>query len=122
MARSLIEESLAIRKELGVKDAIIRSNALLARVEAYQGNHATARALYEESLALSRDRVIYKWEIASYLEGLAAVAMPEGAPAWSAQLWGAAEAQRETSGAPLPLVYRRDYEQAVAAARIQLGE
>ena len=41
---------------------------------------------------------------------------------WAARLWGKAEALRETVGAPMPPVYRADYEQAVAATRTALGE
>jgi DNA-binding CsgD family transcriptional regulator/tetratricopeptide (TPR) repeat protein len=122
LARSGLEESLALSRELGLQDVTASTLCVLARKEAGQGNHATARALYEESLALSRDGGNYKWEIASFLEGLAAVVVPEGKPAWAARLWGAAEALRETSGAPLPATYHADYEQAIAAARVLLGE
>ena len=46
----------------------------------------------------------------------------QGQFAWAAQLWGAAESLRETIGVSIPLVERANYEQAVAAARTQLGE
>ena len=122
LARSAFEENLALSRQMGDREGTGFSLCLLARVEAGQGNHATARVLYEESLALSRDLANHSWEIASYLEGLAELVVPEGEPAWAARLWGTAEALRETSGAPLPPVYRADYNHAVAAARGLLGE
>ena len=45
----------------------------------------------------------------------------QGQPAWTALL-GAAEAVRQHIGAPLPPVYRADYERSVAAARALLSE
>ena len=56
------------------------------------------------------------------LEGLATVAAAQGEPLWAAHLWGAAEALREAIGTPIPPVYCPGYQQAVAAARGQLGE
>ncbi len=41
---------------------------------------------------------------------------------WAARLWGTAEALREAIGALMHPVYRTEYEQAVAAARTELGE
>ncbi len=58
-----------------------------------------------------------KERIAACLEGLGAVGAVQGQPAWTAQLLGAAEAVRQHIGAPLPPVYRADYERSVAAAR-----
>ena len=88
---------------------------------AVQGDHAAARALYEESLAIAGE-VGYKLDIASCLQGQASIVAAQGEHAWAAQLWGAAESLREVMGAPIPPVYRADYERAVAAARAQLGE
>ncbi len=122
LARSTFEESLALYRQMGDRAGTVFSLCLLAKVEAGQGNHATARTLYEESLALSRDWADYSWEIASYLEGLAELVVPEGEPAWGARLWGAAAALRKTSEAPLPPVYRANYDHAVATARGLLGE
>jgi DNA-binding NarL/FixJ family response regulator len=63
-----------------------------------------------------------KWDIAFYLMGLAGVVAAQEEPTWAAQLWGAAEALRESLRAPIPPVMRTDYERSVAAARAQLGE
>jgi DNA-binding CsgD family transcriptional regulator len=40
----------------------------------------------------------------------------------AARLWGAAETLREDLHAPLPAVFRTEYERAVAATRIQVGD
>jgi predicted ATPase/class 3 adenylate cyclase/DNA-binding CsgD family transcriptional regulator len=118
-ARSLAEQGLAISREIGLGEPELLS--FLGEVEARQGNYATAHALYEESLTIAR-RAGRQVDIASYLEGLAGVVAAQGEPTWAARLWGAAEAVREATGAPLPPVERADYERSMASARAQLGE
>jgi predicted ATPase/DNA-binding CsgD family transcriptional regulator len=120
-AHSLAEESLALSEEQGHRRGTCWSLTLLGRVAAAQRKHAAARTWYEQGLQLATDRG-FKWESASCLEGLASVVAAQGEPAWAARLWGAAEALREAIGAPLPPVYRADYEHAVATARARLGE
>lgn len=61
-------------------------------------------------------------DLAFLLEGLAVVMSAQGDLVWATRLWGAAEAQRDTRGIPLPPVYRADYERSVADARAQCGE
>ena len=46
----------------------------------------------------------------------------QGEPARAAQFWGAAEAVREITGAPIPPNERAPYDRSVAAARALLGE
>ena len=60
--------------------------------------------------------------IAADLEGLASVVAAQGESLKAARLWGTTEVLREAIGAPMPPVYRADYERAVAAARAQLSE
>jgi DNA-binding CsgD family transcriptional regulator len=93
----------------------------LAKVKAHQGDHVSARALYEESLVIARE-MGNKLNIVDCLEGLAVVIAKQGEPAWAARLWGAAEALRDAMGTPIPPVYRTEYERSVTAARTQLGE
>jgi predicted ATPase/DNA-binding CsgD family transcriptional regulator len=125
MAHLLLEESVTLARESGDPWSIAKSLTVLARVLAVQGDDTTARVFYEESLAITSD----KREIASSLEELAGVVVAQGTVGaslaealWAARLWGAAEALRETIGAPIPPVYHADYEHAVTAARTQLGE
>ncbi len=119
MARSLLEESLALYRDLGDRQRMAQVLVGLAKVEAYQGDLSTAHILYEESLSVAR--VGYKLDIASGLEGLANVVAAQGELAWATRLWGAAEALRDTMGAPLPPLERPDYEHATATARTALG-
>ncbi len=120
-ARSLLEENVVISREIGMRWSTAQSLSVLARAATREGDYTAAHVLYEESLEIAR-KVGNKWLIASCLEGLAAVVVAQGEPLWAARLWGAAEALRDVIGAPLPPVYRADYERAVAAASAQLGE
>ncbi len=120
-ARQLAEESVTLYRELGVQQDIATSLSVLGEVEASQGNYAMARSLYEESLAIARKRGD-KGGIAFYQEKFASVVAAQGEFTWAARLRGAAEVLREAIGAPRPPFERVSYEQAVAAARAQLGE
>jgi predicted ATPase/DNA-binding CsgD family transcriptional regulator len=120
-ARALAEESLALVREMNSKIDSCWSLALLGQVAAAQKDYAAARTHYEQSLQLALEGG-FKWEIASGLEGLASVVAVQGEPAWAAQLWGVAQALRDALGAPMPPIERKNYEQALAAARAQLGE
>jgi predicted ATPase/DNA-binding CsgD family transcriptional regulator len=113
-ARSLAEQSLGLSKETGDQD--LTALGLLGKVHFVQGDYTAARALYEENLTVP-GRVD-----APSLEGLANVVAAQGEPRWAAQLWGAAEALRESQGLPIPPFIRSAYERSVAAARAQLGE
>jgi len=112
---------VVLSREIGDQLNTAWSLAFLAKVISLQGDQATARAMYEESLALAIAGNS-KWHITRGLEGLAGVLAPQGDLGWAARLWGAAEALRGTMGTPIAPVYRAEYERSVAAARDQLGE
>jgi hypothetical protein len=122
-ARPLLEESLALARQLGpvFVAAVLRhlGDTLLA-----QGAHARAQALQAESLVLAR-RLGLRVEIAGALEGLARLAGARDADApgaaRAARLGGAAAALREAAGAPLSPVERGWCEHQLAAARARLG-
>jgi predicted ATPase/transcriptional regulator with XRE-family HTH domain len=120
-ARELLEESVATLKELGDRWSTAEALLAFARNASSQGELAAARAHYQESLGLARE-IDAKNLIASALEGGGAVATAQGEPGWAARLWGAAQALRTAIGAPLPPVYRADYERALAIASTHLGE
>jgi len=119
-AYRLVQESLATFQEIGARWLLAWSLQILGRIEVQRGDLGAARSLYEESLALTEalgDTIIAPFD----LEGLARVAVAQGEFRWAAQLWGAAEALREATAFPLPPVDRTTYEQAVHAAKAQLG-
>jgi ATP/maltotriose-dependent transcriptional regulator MalT len=140
------EEALGLFRELSYKGGMAEALFVLARVQARQGNYPVARSHYEAILTLAREsddqqnipkpyRIEYsrdfaappsegdeRWNIPFYLEGLAEVVAAQGEGVWAARLWGAAETLREDLHAPLPAVFRTEYERAVAATRIQVGD
>jgi DNA-binding CsgD family transcriptional regulator len=142
----LAEEALAFFRGLSYKRGVAEALFVLARVQARQGNYLAARNRYEDILTLAREgddtghiHVAYRVEqsrdrvggpseddhqgnILLYVEGLAEVVAEQGAGAWAARLWGAAEARREAIHAPRPAVFRPEYERAIAAARTHVGE
>jgi DNA-binding CsgD family transcriptional regulator len=92
----------------------------LGRVAASNGDGATARDLYEESLTLYRE-LGDRFFIVQALEALADVAVRLKNPAWAARLLGAAHTLREALGVPRAPIDAPGYERCVAAARAQLG-
>jgi len=124
LARSLLEEgSTNFQGEEDPFDLDNKAWALshLAQVVAFEGDYATARALYEQCLAIVK-KVDFKVFTPFHLEGLAGVVAAQGDLPWAARLWGAAEALRDAIGTPIPPAYRVDYERSVSAARTHLSE
>jgi predicted ATPase/DNA-binding CsgD family transcriptional regulator len=120
-AQALFHESLAFFRAQGYRREIAESLAALGQVAAVQQDYATALDRYEEGLLLAR-KADSKCNVATCLEGMAGVLAALGELPQSARLWGAAEAQREAIGAPIPAVYRPTYERAVRSARTKCGE
>src|SRR2546425_7315436 len=108
-ARLLIEQSHTLWQEIGNQGMLASTLSLLGKVLAAQGDHTAARTVYEESLL----RGLAVVDITPTLEGLAVVVAAQGETAWAARLWAAAAALRDSLGAPLPPVYRADYERCV---------
>jgi predicted ATPase/class 3 adenylate cyclase len=120
-ASNLAEESLSIYREMGDPWYSAWVLHLLGRIELERGELRAAHTYYQQSLVLNQ-QMGEKWMTPFNLEGLASVDATQGAPGWAARLWGAAEALREAIDVPRLLVDRVSYEQAVTAARAQLGE
>ena len=124
-AEMLFEEGVMLSREGGIRWAAplhaAQSLAGLAKVAEVQGNYGAAHAFYEESLTIAK-QVGSQWQMAFSLEGLASLAAAQGETTWAVRLWGAAEDLRERIGAPIPPVYRAEYERSVATARVLLGE
>jgi predicted ATPase/DNA-binding CsgD family transcriptional regulator len=124
-AHTRLSQSLTLFREIGHRRGIAHALSHLGDVAAMRQDWSRARLLYEESLSEAWE-ASNMLETASCLEGLAGVVAVGGASLssvlWAAQLWGAAEALRETMGAPLPPVERATYEERVAAARSSIGK
>ena len=120
-AESLTQETLAIVREIGNREGVAWMLHTRGRIEAQRNDMTAARSWYQQSLELALE--LGDTFLCPYnLEGLAGVLVAQGELTWAAQLWGAAEALREGTALPLPLVDRAGYEQAVATARARLGE
>jgi non-specific serine/threonine protein kinase len=76
-ARSLLEESLAIRRDLGDRREIANSLGNLGMVAKAQGDRVRSRSLHEESLAMRR-ALGDQWGIAMSLQNLAEEAHDQG--------------------------------------------
>jgi predicted ATPase/serine/threonine protein kinase/DNA-binding CsgD family transcriptional regulator len=120
-ARSQIEKSILLYREIGLRRVLAESLAILARIVLSQGESTEARVLYDESREIARE-LNHMWLIASCLEGQAGMAAEEGQLTWAAQLWGAADALRETIRVSIPLIERLENERSIATTRTRLGE
>jgi len=121
-ADALLRESLAIWRELGDKQNIAMALVNLGFVACNRGVAPdSARAFIEESLAI-RQELGDKRGIAYALEGFAWLAAQQGQARRAAQLFGAAQALRETLGAPLPPADRPLYDRMVNMAQLRIGE
>jgi predicted ATPase len=119
-AHDLFEESRISFKEAGDQAGMADALIGLASVAAMQGDCVAAHDLYQESFLILQ-RIHYQELISPCLEGLATMVAAQGELVWAAHLWGAAEAQREAIGTPIPPVYRPGHERAVALSRAQFG-
>ncbi len=120
-ARSLAEKSVVLYKEMGHRHGSAESLSAFGKVLAAEADYAAARSQYEDSLEIC-GALDAKWIIATCLLGLGEVVAAQRQLAWAAQLWGAADALRDALGVPIPPFELADYERALTAARVQLGE
>ncbi len=120
-AKTLYEESLALRRDLSDRVGIAVALTNLGETALDEGDHDRAKPRYEESLALAW--ALDERRLVAYgLEGMAAVAHGAGRLRHAAQLYGAAEALRESIGAPLASSERVTLDRTVATVRETLGE
>jgi predicted ATPase/DNA-binding CsgD family transcriptional regulator len=125
-AHALLEETLALSKERENMDDIGRTLCALGHLALRHGDLTQARKLFEESIIMLKGRwpvPRIKWVVASCLEGLGEITLPQGQPAWTIRLFAAAEAMRSTHGYYTPLGLEQPlYEQTLAKAYSQLEE
>jgi tetratricopeptide (TPR) repeat protein len=117
-ALAFSQESLALFRQLGIKDGIALSLHTLGHVALFQGRYGPAASSFEESLVLRRelgDRV----GIAHCLAGLAGV---QGRAAQAARLFSATGALLDLIGASLEPVDRAAYDRHVIAVHALMAE
>lgn len=120
-ASALLRESLLLYRELGLKEGLAVVLINLGRAALHQHDPAAAAPLYRESLGLCHELGNARGA-AEAIEGLAQVAEAQARYRQAAHLGAAAQALRETIGAPILPADRAYHEQAIAAARGQLGD
>ncbi len=124
-ARSVADEALVLRRQLGDTLGVAYTLYTLGRVALEEGHAIETRALLAESVDLFR-KIGERWGLAACLETLAIANASPGSeragPMRAARLWGAAEALRESLGAPLTPADRRVHEGFQDIARAHLGD
>ncbi|MDQ3604057.1 MAG: tetratricopeptide repeat protein, partial [Actinomycetota bacterium] len=121
-AKKLGMECLSLYQEMTDQFNIATTVGWLGLLTVWSGDeHDLAEGFLKEGLALNRE--IGNWAYGVYcLEGFAGLAGARGQGVRAARLWGAAEALRESIGAPPTPEARPYYERSMAAAGAQLGE
>ena len=122
LARERLAESQALARELGDRFWVAVTHLWLALTALDLADGAEARAqlgMLDEAIYLRRHRWLIPWVLHSY----ARVALQQGRALSAARLSGAAEAQHDLLGVPLPPVWRRYLDDRLQApARRALGE
>ncbi len=119
-AATLQQESLALFRALGDKPGIALSLYGLGIAKRSSADYGQAVAILRESLVL-RAQMGDNLGIAECLEGLGEVACVQNRAEQASRLLGAAEALRQTIGAPLPPVHRPEYMRHLDLAKAGLG-
>ncbi len=118
-ATTLFEQSLELLRELGQKWGMAYALVSLGVVMQLEGDSSKAESLLSESLLIGSE-LGDQHIIAQCLEGLASAAASKGDTTHAAQLWGAAQALRESVGAALSDFDRANHERDIEAARTQV--
>lgn len=119
-AATLQQESLALFRALGDKPGIALALYGLGIAKRSGADYGQAAAVLRESLVL-RAQMGDKLGIAECLEGLGEVACVQNQAEQASRLLAAAEALRQTIGAPLPPVHRPEYMRHLDLAKAGLG-
>ena len=130
-AGTLLEEALAVATELDDRHCITLSLLHLARLARDQGDPVRADTLYREAMPVAAgdegrldqgEEVPPTASTATWLEGLAAIAVADARPDRAARLLGAADALRRAIDTPLPAHEAADRNDTVAGCSAALGE
>jgi predicted ATPase len=120
-ARAYHEESLSIAREVGDQRSVARSLTNLGWLAIERRDHTGAREWLAEGLAISYELGDAR-QLIDGLETFVCLALALSDMEQAARLQGAAEAIRDTIGAPLSPSERTFYDVEVAAVRAALGE
>ncbi len=118
---ALIEASLVHFRAIGDRWQSAEALADLGGVAQVQGDMARVATLAAESLRVTRSQG-WLWYLPESLELLAGVALARGDTERAVRLFGAADAQREASGAARQPVFRAPDTRNIAVARTALGQ
>jgi predicted ATPase/DNA-binding XRE family transcriptional regulator len=124
LARRYALDCVALFTAIGDKWGMalaLRNLGNVARDRGDDGDDVEAETRYHESLALYAE-ARNALGVAECLEGLALLAQARGHLHHAARLWGAAEARRMGSAAPLPPSDEAVYARALSAMRVALGD
>jgi tetratricopeptide (TPR) repeat protein len=114
-------KAVTLFRAVGERVAIIYPLLLLGHMSRRRGEYDRAGAYYQEGLAHA-ERVENKRCMEMCLYGLASVCLSEGQPARAARLLGAAEAVREAIHAPVPPMWRAEYDQIINETRAAMTQ
>ncbi len=120
-ASALYDEALALHRQAGAKWGTAEALYDLGAVAQEQGDYTRAAALLLESLSLFREG-ISATGVADCLARLASIAVARGQPDRAAQLFGAAQALRDTTSAMPEPADRADFERDLSAVRAQMSD
>ena len=122
-AAALLGEALAVATELEDHHCVTVALLHLARLALDQHDAARADDLYRQASPVADGgRVPPTAGTATWLEGLAGIALADGRAERAARLLGAADGLRQAIGTPLPAHEAADRNDAVAGASAALGE
>jgi predicted ATPase/DNA-binding SARP family transcriptional activator/Tfp pilus assembly protein PilF len=120
-AQSLAEESLALRRELGDRLGIAAALSTLGQVAKGRGSLDQALTLLRESLSV-RQELGYARGIAEAMDGLGCVLVAQRQFARAVRVLAAASGRWASLGIPRRRPDQRCQEQALATARLALGD
>jgi predicted ATPase/DNA-binding CsgD family transcriptional regulator len=136
-ANSQLQASVSLFREMRHQEGTALALSLLGRVTAAQGDFAAAYVLHEESLKTAREldrrdllafclEELAAWQVSRSLAQTQDAQDKSGTPPvdilWAARLWGAAQAQRDTTSMPMLPIDHAYYEELILRARRQWGD
>ena len=120
-ARQLFEDAQDVFNQLRIKNFLMAGRSQLGHIARYTGDLTRAKSIYRETI-LDWQEIGNRGAIAHELESFAAIAIEEDEPQRALKLFGAAEALRERSNAPMTDFERVKYDQMMEHVHSLLDE